>query len=276
MSFTGSATSQVIRGVVKWFNVTLGFGMIDGDDGRQYFVGKHSVNEADEVVQAGKSSAFRFLMKGWKVSFRSVSTERGFDALDVTPDREIGVSREKPDPRAFSEKEGFVRLLIDSLGRIRVGSDSIYTPTITGKTAGTAFRAYLLEGKKINGFQLRLPVSTTDTSFVLLNQNERLVPFNRSGYYPDVMLGSLLCKVERNGQVTLWLMGVRTVNDRSAYYIMIERRYFHRYDFTDSSAESLLAQTPTSGMKKDNDLYVPAIAKGIQLLSSASVEQAVA
>lgn len=60
-----------MKGKVKWFNTTKGFGFIEGDDGNDYFV-HHT------AVKDGKS-----LRDNDNVTFEPVEGERGKQAKDV-------------------------------------------------------------------------------------------------------------------------------------------------------------------------------------------------
>lgn len=60
-----------MEGSVKWFNRIKGFGFIQGEDGKDYFV-HHS------AVQEGA-----FLREGDKVSFELTKTDKGMQAKDV-------------------------------------------------------------------------------------------------------------------------------------------------------------------------------------------------
>lgn len=60
-----------MEGTVKWFNRIKGFGFIQGEDGKDYFV-HHS------AVQEGA-----FLREGDKVTFELTKTDKGMQAKDV-------------------------------------------------------------------------------------------------------------------------------------------------------------------------------------------------
>ncbi len=60
-----------MKGTVKWFNPTKGFGFIEGEDGTDYFV--HQTAIKDE----------KNLREGDNVTFDAVDAERGKQAQNV-------------------------------------------------------------------------------------------------------------------------------------------------------------------------------------------------
>lgn len=66
-------SGEQVRGVVKWFNNSKGFGFIECEGSPDVFV-HHSVIQAD---------GFRSLQEGQKVSFEVVQGEKGPQASNV-------------------------------------------------------------------------------------------------------------------------------------------------------------------------------------------------
>ncbi|MFT2110060.1 cold-shock protein [Marinomonas sp. 2405UD68-3] len=67
--------SDVVTGVVKFFNETKGFGFITQDNGPDVFVHFSAIN----------SSGFKTLAEGQKVEFQVVQGKKGPEAQNVTP-----------------------------------------------------------------------------------------------------------------------------------------------------------------------------------------------
>jgi len=64
-----------MTGTVKWFNAEKGFGFITAEDEQEYFV----------HFTAIQTDGFKTLDEGQNVSFESQETDRGLQAVDVTP-----------------------------------------------------------------------------------------------------------------------------------------------------------------------------------------------
>ena len=64
-----------VKGVVKWFNGTKGFGFISSEEGKDAFVHYSSIPD---------SGGFRTLEEGQEVEFTMTQGEKGPQAQDVT------------------------------------------------------------------------------------------------------------------------------------------------------------------------------------------------
>ena len=62
-----------MKGTVKWYNETKGFGFIQGTDNNDYFVHRTALTNANERVQEGQS-----------VEFETKQGEKGLLATNVT------------------------------------------------------------------------------------------------------------------------------------------------------------------------------------------------
>jgi CspA family cold shock protein len=65
-----------MKGTVKWFNATKGFGFIEGEDGEDYFVHQTAIKDDKNLRDDDK------------VTFDAVDAERGKQAQNVELDTE--------------------------------------------------------------------------------------------------------------------------------------------------------------------------------------------
>ncbi|RZD30820.1 MAG: cold-shock protein [uncultured DHVE6 group euryarchaeote] len=65
-----------MKGTVKWFNATKGFGFIEGEDGEDYFVHQTAIKDDKNLRDDDK------------VTFDAVDAERGKQAQNVELDNE--------------------------------------------------------------------------------------------------------------------------------------------------------------------------------------------
>ena len=63
-----------MKGIVKWFDSSKGYGFIQTEDGSDVFVHYSGI----------KSEGFKRLLKGQEVTFEIVETDRGPQASEVT------------------------------------------------------------------------------------------------------------------------------------------------------------------------------------------------
>ena len=68
------SNSNVVKGTVKWFNETKGFGFIQQESGPDVFA------HFSEIA----SSGFKTLMEGQQVEFSVVQGQKGPNALNIT------------------------------------------------------------------------------------------------------------------------------------------------------------------------------------------------
>ncbi len=65
-----------MKGTVKWFNATKGFGFVEGEDGEDYFVHQTAIKDDKNLRDDDK------------VTFDAVDAERGKQAQNVELDNE--------------------------------------------------------------------------------------------------------------------------------------------------------------------------------------------
>lgn len=63
-----------MKGKVKWFNKSKGYGFIQGDDGKEYFVHWRSIKE----------EGYKTLIEDDDVEFKTSETEKGIQAIEVS------------------------------------------------------------------------------------------------------------------------------------------------------------------------------------------------
>jgi len=64
-----------MKGKVKWFSKSKGYGFITGEDGKEYFVHWRSI-KAEE--------GYKTLIEGDNVEFKATETEKGIQAIEVS------------------------------------------------------------------------------------------------------------------------------------------------------------------------------------------------
>jgi len=66
----------IMNGKVKWFNSTKGYGFIEGDDGKEYFVHWRSIVTSSENER-------KMLNDNEDVQFDTIKTEKGIQAVNI-------------------------------------------------------------------------------------------------------------------------------------------------------------------------------------------------
>lgn len=64
----------MVKGTVKWFNATKGYGFISGEDGEDVFVHYSAIN----------TDGYKTLEEGQEVEFEVVEGQKGPQATNVT------------------------------------------------------------------------------------------------------------------------------------------------------------------------------------------------
>lgn len=257
-----------MRGAVKFFNVGKGLGFVSGEDGTEYFV-HHS-----QLMMSG----LRFLVAGQRVEFTPAQDAQGrlqaHCVLSLAAPKGVIRRDELPELTLVGEERAAVR--VDALGRVCAIDGR---PVSAHVEVDGAFRAYRTGPRHLRGCELRLPASTAEVGFVLLDNEKNPRRETRPGVYNNAESGSYVVVVHRGGRVTVWSLARRiqdTVDGRrderaALHWLVVERRFDYQYDFDgDLTEQRLRAATTTSGLDRDNDGFIPAILRGIEAMRAAA------
>lgn len=275
-----------MKGRVKIFNVARGFGFISGEEGREYFGHWRQVRyclerDIDEHLPAD----FLFLIPGMEVMFEPVEQKDGrWQAHNVQP--LDGVPDEVKTQRYQSPKleKGVARVTIDGEGQLCFAGEK---PVPVVEVEGL-FQAYFLGYSSVKGWSVKLPDMMPDRAFLLIDDNKNPRRQAPDGIYefskPDAAMYVLRLEREEDEDgdrcwVTIWNLGRRRDDrfgpDEEANWLILETRYEHNYDLVDPvpmTVEELLKQTPTSGKARDNDGFVPAIVRGLEMMKAVAAK----
>ncbi len=250
-----------MNGTVEFFNVTKGVGVVRGEDGKNYFA------HYSKIVGNG----LKFLLAGERVGFTKIQhdQQKGPQATKISvlaPRTDV-----KKNPREIVLADNQTTLLrLNGLGLIHSINGKLVKPST--EVAGR-FKAYYVGTHRIQGFDVLMPSSNEDAAFVLLDpeKNPRAwMPYDMK--YTKVHNGSYVLTVDTDGKVRVQCFGRRHQEDKKGEHrnwIIVERRFAHRYDVTDASEDSLRSQTPTSGFERDNDGFVKGILRGLEIIEAA-------
>ena len=70
------------KGTIKWFNNEKGYGFINGSVDEDIFVHYTAINQ----------EGYRTLSEGQTVEFNLVQTDKGLQAIDVTPVQDVNLT----------------------------------------------------------------------------------------------------------------------------------------------------------------------------------------
>ena len=70
------------KGIIKWFNNEKGYGFINGSVDEDIFVHYTAINQ----------DGYRTLSEGQVVEFNLVKTDKGLQAIDVTPVQDVNLT----------------------------------------------------------------------------------------------------------------------------------------------------------------------------------------
>lgn len=264
---------QLRPAIVTMFNTLKGLGFATLENGEKLFI--------HETAIKGSPSTLRTLVPGEKIMCGDFAKGReGYQANTVVPPAErplLEVRKPRPDP-ILLDNRAMVCLRVDALGRIYGLNDKdALAPHV--KTTTNSFRAFcagFMAQKDIKGFDFVLPQSTEERAIVLLHGKTKAPQeVRRDGHYSNFMLGSYIAIVEASGRVVVFCLGRRfqKVNEwRGEHWVIVERRYEHVYqNILSLGLKEIQEQTPISGLRRDNDGFIPGILLGIKWLRENSI-----
>ena len=255
-----------MEGTVIRFNATRGLGWICGSNGHEYFVHHSDVCLMHGIV---------VLLPDWTVEFDpTADAKKRKQAKNVRIKAIAGLTvRDRGAPLGLASKH-WANLRIDSLGRIYALEG---LNAITPEVEASGLRCFFA-GRgpaHLRGVNLTLPASTAQMAAVLLDQDKNVRRPRDGDRYEGATAGSYLVVVHADGRVLVWNLGrrIQGPNEMLAdHWLVIERRFEHAYDLRgEVSEQTLVAQTPTSGLARDNDGFIPGVIAAWRKLQPAAV-----
>jgi|GEM_PF-2627107 len=267
---------------VRFCQAVSGTGMVLDQDGNDIFFHARQLPIGSKLFQAivpGKKISFVPVRSqggrgGWKVKDGSLKLVEGTGMIhDLTA----------PELK-LDEKDGFVDLRIDALGRMVATDGRAIRP---GAYADGYVRAYFGgygEKDALEGFDLTLPEPTGDLVVVLADgqKNPRKV---QKEDYDGIGLGSYICVAHADGRVQIYVIGIRQQpiaghhavsrdgKEMNYRWVVIHNRFECKLDPARVSTEAdIAAQIPSSGMRRDNDGFAKMIAAAFRRMREAKTD----
>lgn len=268
-----------MKGTVWNFKNVKGYGFLrtEEEDGGELFL------HPDDLVYGMKELTgldIQFLLDGAKVEFGEVvKTAKGHQALSV--------SMLDPGPLQYTVREDVAKPTLVS-GTVIFGITSEGGLKMFGVKVEPVFEAdglkiYRMGENLIESFSARIPRPTSEKAYLFVDGritgrnldgslNRGLRQPQPDGVYLGLRPGDFLVGVERSGLVVVLGFGARGYHGGGENYLIIERRFSHQYKLSGViSREYLLKQTPSdSDNKRTNDVFVPAIIRGLMVLEEAA------
>lgn len=283
MSEIKTVGSQAIEGKVRFCHAVSGTGMVPDRDGNDIFFHARQMPLPGKLFQAivpGKKIRFVFEKSegrtgstgGWRVKDGTLELPEG-----------TGITHDPAAELKLGAQDGYVRLRIDSLGRMVATDGNAVKPSAHADGYVRAYAGGYGDKDAIKGFNLTLPEPTAKL-VVVLADNQKSPRRVQREEYERINLGSYISVAHADGRVQIYVIGVRQQplerghhalgrNGREQMYrwIVIHNRLEYTFDPTRVSSEAeVVAQIPSSGMKRDNDGFAKMVAAAFERMREAA------
>ena len=195
---------RTMTGTVLWFAVVKTSGMIQGDDGVNYFVHRSYIKQSFSQAERCR---VQFLLEGWRVRFEiGQDEEKGIPAAhNVQLEGSVGgvqLRADQPAVQLTPEELGHVR--VDSAGRLVLTlGKGTQQRAVAAHITTNRFKAYSVGERHLRVFNLRLPVGDEAGWFMLLGTDKtarkdppRPTSDERGCYvYENVAMGSYVVRL---------------------------------------------------------------------------------
>lgn len=217
---------------------------------------KHFVHETNI-----RMSGLRGLLAGWEVEFDSSPGAKGREARNIVPPEGLpGLTVNELKPMKLADDK-VVRLKVEGMRTLELEAELLPRPHVR---AGT-FTAYAVSGK-FEHFRLELPLVTAEQCYFVLDRDK--MPMVRpDGIYASVPPRHYYMAMDSAGLVSVFSLGRRYQPDLQQNWAVLELRFTHRYDLR-PGAKLWEEQTPTSGLERDNNGFIPAIRVAMQVMEA--------
>lgn len=237
------------KGVVTIFNNVKGFGFIRGGTLRVFF--------HEKVIRG--VTGFRTLSLGAEVEYDlDLESVNRLQADLVELCGPVTVATQDTPPLRL--RGGIVDLFVDrDDGDVYVvrAAGELADPSVVAET----FSAYYTGGEIVKGFSMTLPPSSEERIYLFLDADTK-VPLEEpeEGGFECLPLGTYLLEATSGGEVKIFTFGRRFQQEGNHRHnwAVVEVRFHHTYDFSPEAAP-IAEQTPSSGLDRDNDGFVPSI-----------------
>ena len=209
-----------------------------------------------------RSNGLRFLLEGWKVFIHN------------TPSQETEVFVDDRLYQPYLNLEAPILKIFDEVAALKVNEEGrLYPLDIWGKRGVPQiecgkFKAYWLGRQHLRRFIVKMPASTNEKGFCLLD-NEKNPRKEQEGLIENVSPGSYIVvaeKIETGFKIEIFCIGRRTQQDKygeEISWLLIEKRFNHTYPLI-TTLEEVITNTPEPiPLKRNNKGFALGILRAI-------------